>query len=174
MLAFGFFQEKLKIGINYIIEYSAQIADYDNLSPESRATQITEIKENQNIPYDYYYAHSSIPQLFNFTTSELNRLKWGLTFLFIAVHFLAVWICVKWWFGEAIPFIKLAIAYAVVIALAATVYLGGKLLGYPIQSYAFARELLGGIQSLVPLMLLAPAIWLQEFYRNTNTSTHES
>ena len=56
--------------------------------------------------------------------------------------------------------IYIASAYAVVLALAFAVYAIGSKLGFPGQSYAFARELLGALQSPAPLMLILPAIWL--------------
>ena len=167
MLGFGFFQEKLKIGINYIVEHASQVANYDSLSPENRSREILQLKEKENIPYDYYYAHNSLPILFNFSISALSKLKWGLGFAFIAIHFLAVWLILRWWFSEGISALKLIYIYLAILGLALFVYFIGKLLGHAQEAYAFARELLGGIQSLVPLMLLAPAMWLQSHFNSS-------
>lgn len=167
MLAFGFFQEKLKIGINYIVEHASLIANYNELSPESRSQEIIILKEKENIPYDYYYAHNSLPILFEFSISALSKLKWVLSFAFIAIHFLAVWLILRWWFSEGISALKLIYIYLAILGLALFVYFIGKLLGHAQEAYAFARELLGGIQSLVPLMLLAPAMWLQSHFNSS-------
>ena len=168
MLSFGFFQEKLKIGTNYILEHAPVIENYNQQSPAEREQSITQIKAEENISYDYYYSHESMGWLFQFSTGSLSALKWALSLLFVLVHFLAVWLILQWWFGPEISLKQLMVVYLLVLSLAFGVFILGRLMGFSVQGYAFARELLGGLQSLVPLMLLAPAIWLQRNFKAGN------
>jgi hypothetical protein len=161
-LAMGFYQERIKVGINFLIEHSILVPNYNDLSSSDRESAIQEIRSAQNVAYDYYYSHSSVSWLYSFGSGGLKLLKWLVTGLSIVLHFFACYFILFWWFGDVLSFKQLASLFGAVIFLAGGVLIAGKTIGYGSQAYAFARELLGSVQSLVPLMILAPAIWLKD------------
>lgn len=161
-LAMGFYQERVKVGINFLIEHSILVPNYNELGSSERESAIQAIRSSQNVAYDYYYSHSSLSWLYSFGVGGLKMLKWIVTALSILLHLLACYWILFWWFGDALSIKQLAFLFAAVILLSGSVLIAGKLMGRGAQAYAFARELLGSVQSLVPLMVLAPAIWLKE------------
>jgi hypothetical protein len=50
--------------------------------------------------------------------------------------------------------------YAVFFGFSFAVFLVGKFTGTYEQAYGVSRKIVGGLQSLVPLMILLPASWL--------------
>lgn len=161
MLFVGFFQEQVKIGINYILDHAQLVAYYDNISPSERNDAMADLKSGTDLSYDYYHSASIPSFLFHLSTSGLKVFKWVLTLGSVAVHFIAVYFVLFLWFGAMQFRLGMLISYLSVFALAAVVYVLGAFLGFGDKGYAFSRELLGALQSMVPLMFLAPAMWLK-------------
>jgi hypothetical protein len=162
VLLLGFFQEQVKIGINFILDNANQLEHWDSKDSTQRLLDLSRYKDEHYRSYDYYYSHSTVSWLSQLSLHQLAQLKWVVTGLSILLHFFAVAAILQLWFKQSIRLISLAVLYLGVIVLSGGVYVLGGWMGYPEPTYAFSRELIGGLQSLVPLMVLAPAIWLRD------------
>lgn len=160
MLFAGYLQEHLKIAVNYLLEFAPLIPHYDELMPEQREEALQLIKEGQTVVYDYYYSHRSYPFLFRFNLSSLKLLKWATAPAFVLVQLLGVLAIVWLLFREKRWLRYISVSYALVFVASFAVYFLGKLVGQEAQWYAVSRELLGALQSPMPLMLILPAIWM--------------
>ena len=147
-LALGFFQERVKISINFNLKSAGLIADYDSLDAESRMRAIQKSKIGK--PYDYYYSHNSVNLLYRLNARELVVLKWLASVLFVFTHLgLGLWL---------LKALRLAMCrwlvqgYALLFGAAAVVYIIGVVLG--VDFYLLARRIVGFLQSPLPVLVL--------------------
>ena len=147
-LALGFFQERVKISINFNLKSAGLIADYDSLDAESRMRAIQKSKIGR--PYDYYYSHNSVNLLYRLNARELVVLKWLASVLFVFTHLgLGLWL---------LKALRLAMCrwlvqgYALLFGAAAVVYIIGVVLG--VDFYLLARRIVGFLQSPLPVLVL--------------------
>jgi hypothetical protein len=163
----GFPMEKGKISINYLIEFASVRTEYDSLTARERQSTV-EASKNPTAP-DYYYSHQTPEFLFGFSHRGLRIAKWVLAILAI-VFFSALNLTVIWlWFGQK-DFVRwVALGLFAIGGLSFGIFALGALFPDSKGFYAMARELLGGIQSVVPLMLMVPALRLYQYYDNPDS-----
>jgi hypothetical protein len=151
-LLIGAIQENWKIDINYIVEWAPNVPNYKGLSIQERAQALK--NSHPYMPYDYYFNHQSNDWILQLDVGSLTKLKWGLTFLFVGVFLGVNWLLVR----TFKPPIKLEHllwkAYAIVLGVSAIIFLSTRVFGFANQGYAFVRELIGGLQSMVPGVIL--------------------
>ena len=147
-LALGFFQERVKISINFNLKSAGLITDYDSLDAESRMRAIQKSKIGK--PYDYYYSHNSVNLLYRLNVRELVVLKWLASVLFVFTHLgLGLWLL------KALRLVMcrwLVQGYALLFGAAAVVYIIGLVLG--VDFYLLARRIVGFLQSPLPVLVL--------------------
>lgn len=163
-IIFGFGLEMVKVNLNYILEFSNFIPDYNSLSQSERETGLQAIAIDA--PYDYYHNHRKLPFLYAFDQPELNKLKWIVTVIgtgfFLIVHLLLVF-----WITNERRWVRWTLwLYAGFFLLSFVIYVFGKLTGTLDQAYGISRKIAGALQSLVPLMLLIPAWWIWKNEKN--------
>lgn len=160
-LTVGFFQEFVKININYTLDTGFQIPNFFEQDYTTRTELLRKMKP-ANMPYDYYQNHNQIEALNHLSYKQLTILKWTVAILFAAV-FMAINIGVIWFITKNKSYTKwVLIFYAALFILSFAIFLFGKITGTSERAYAVSREILGGLQSIVPLMVLVPAIWLSK------------
>ncbi len=174
-IAFGFFQEYLKININYLIETGQRVPGFFLMPVEMKKAWIEYYKSKT--VQDFYHKPDTLPWLYHLSLNQLNLLKWAMALAFIIIY---------WWFNtqlvkciapNRIPIIWLTRLYLLFFTLAVAIFAIGKLTGLSDNAYLISREILGGLQSLVPLMIFAPIIWLQRqqaLASNKNNISHDS
>lgn len=158
-LIVGAVQENWKIDINYILDLHVHVPHYEQLPVAERAAAL---KSNHGyMPYDYYFNHTNNTWILALTISQLKVLKWALTVAFVAVFFFFNWRILKT-FPEADAILRpFGYAYILAFGISFLVYLAGKAVGLGDTAYAVAREVVGALQSLVPIMLVVPVVVFQ-------------
>ncbi|MDZ4824538.1 MAG: hypothetical protein SH856_13855 [Flavobacteriales bacterium] len=151
-LVIGFVQEMVKVNINYQLDMAQRITQYDQLSLQDRRQQISSL--DIEVPYDYYFSHSRIQALENFSIGGLNKLKWINTFFFIAVfmiiNFRLLQIAIP-----ASPVRKLLLpAYVVLFSASIIFYIFGHFTDSLGSTYPVARKIAGVLQSMIPAVIL--------------------
>ena len=159
-LIFGNFQEKVKLSLNNVIKYSEQIPGYDELGNEVREKMVDEIIASR--PVDFFNSNNSFSFFFKYNKSGLNKLKWVLALVFIGVFFLFNSAILHLWFNDKSLLKFLLLAYLVLSVLSIAFFGFGKMVGDPLAGYGVARKILGALQSLIPVMILFPAVLIFE------------
>jgi hypothetical protein len=165
-IAVGFFQEWLKVNINWFIDHIAYVPNYNALSPADRLEELA--KMSYNAPYDYYYSHSTISQLASFTSKQLSVLKYGIAVTLVVVYFMLNRFTIQRILRREGLTVFLRYIY---ICIAATValFFGMYFLWKPeIAMYNVGRELLGFLQSPMPVIVLYLSSLF--FLKNDNTT----
>jgi hypothetical protein len=159
-IALGFYQEQLKISINYILENAPRISGFYGLNEDQKHQAI----EAQRFiaPFDYYHSHETLRWLYNLNELQLLRLKWAVTFVSLLVFFLINASLLRLLEGNSRVLTRLALIYIVFTALAFAIYAVGKLMSMPDQTYAISRRITGALQSLVPVMIVWPFLRLSK------------
>jgi len=160
ILAFsvGFYQEKVKISVNYLIEYGSVISGFDTMTATERAQAIDQ--QRIHAPFDYYHNHSTADWLFRFTIRELTVLKWIITgcslmvFAFLNLTILKV---VQSTFSLTR---FLILTYLVLVLFSFGIYAIGIAVHSVEEAYAFSRKIIGALQSIIPAMIIWPAVVL--------------
>lgn len=154
----GFVQEFVKININYTLEAGDKIRGFYDQDAVTKKQWLTETAIDA--PFDYYHNHKRLDSLLNLNKKELTILKWVVTLVSIIIFLIINLLILKLVTGDRLLmrwFVKL---YLVFCVLAVLIYVFGKITNTLGQSYAVSREIAGGLQSMVPLMLTIPGWWL--------------
>lgn len=153
--ALGFFQEKVKISVNYLIEQGSSIDGFDSLSSSERQRAIEE--RRIHAPFDYYHNHTTVSWLFHFNIHELILMKWVITagslLLFAVVNIMLLSIVQS---GFSLTRVVI-LTYIVLVSIAFGIYAFGIVANFREESYAFSRKILGALQSIIPSMVIWPA-----------------
>lgn len=150
-IAIGFFQELVKVNINYIIENGYKIEGFYQKSAAERTVLIEESK-NKN-PFDYYHSHKSLP-IFNYLSeNQLKALKWVLTVVFVVVFFLLNRKALSWIIEDSRYKKWLLMTYTLTFISALAIFSLGTLFGYQDLFYNISRKMVGALQSPVPAMM---------------------
>jgi hypothetical protein len=159
-IALGFYQEQLKISINYILENAPRIQGFYGLSADQKHQAIE--AQRFNSPFDYYHSHETLRWLYKWDEQDLLRLKWAVTVVSLLVFFVInaslLWLLE----GNRQVLQRLALTYLIFTALAFAIYALGKLILMPHQTYAITRRITGALQSLVPVMIFWPFLRLSK------------
>jgi hypothetical protein len=92
--------------------------------------------------------------LLNWTPSEINNLKWLLTFIFTALFLLVTYLIVHIEFRNKLYTKITLVTYILITAVALGLYLLSHLTGMNDKLYGVIRTLMGIVQSFMPLMIL--------------------
>ncbi|MFZ6050975.1 hypothetical protein [Halocola ammonii] len=156
MLAFGFYQERVKIGMNFYLDLGDRVSGFYNESPEKREELFFQYRHRMN--RDPYSSSIHLSWLNHFDRSTISALKWVFTLVFTIVH-LGLAMAILWlWFGERKYLRWLVLFYGVVFVLAGAIFIFGKLTGTHDATYQVTRKLMGALQSAVPLMVFFPVV----------------
>jgi hypothetical protein len=157
----GFYQEKIKISVNYLLERGDQIPGYYNANPEQRQQWIEQTR--LDTPFDYYHNHSTVSWLYGYSRSELNFLKWGITIFFIGWFLLLNWAVLFALKVRSAAGRVLAWTYLSMSIIAFLLFAAGRGGNAEVHTYALSRKILGALQSIIPSMIIWPAsvLWHQ-------------
>jgi len=159
-LCAGFLQEYLKINVNYILETGRQIPGFFSMDEEKKKAWIEYKKKNA--PNDFYHKPETITALYSLKEQTLEQIKWINTIAFIGVFLFLNVSLVRLITGNNQLARWMLYLYGAFFILALIVFLLGKLTGKLENTYMLSREIVGGLQSLIPLMIMLPAIWVAE------------
>lgn len=168
-LVSGFYQEKLKISINYILDQGNTIPGFYESTPEQKHFSIE--RARVNAPFDYYHNHSTVAWLFGLNQRELSIMKWAVTVLF-TVWFLALNMGLLHVLNATKAAVgKLPVIYMLLFGSSFAIYCVGIVGFHEAQCYAVSRKIMGALQSIVPVMVLFPASLLWELKTKSNTNS---
>lgn len=162
----GFYQEYIKININYILDMGAQIPGFFDRDFDTRQALLESTKK-PDVPFDYYHNHKTIDSLNHLSYKQLSILKWVAAVFFVMLFMLINIGVMRLLTKEKRYTAWMVYLYIGFFVLSFVIFLFGKLTGGFQLAYSVSREILGGLQSIVPLMILVPAIWL---HKNKNFS----
>jgi hypothetical protein len=109
-----------------------------------------------------YRVIPSLHFLGQYSIAELERWKWILTLLYMAMHLLLSSFALKQVFGLHGQRRWLLAIYALGFVIAGVSYVAGKHLGQAELGYTLSRVIMGALQSPFPLMLMIPALMLDK------------
>lgn len=150
-IGIGFFQERLKVSINFTIEKGDQIEHFYEMSANERIDALKQIKTNN--PFDYYQSHDSVNILNHLSRTQLKMTKWIITVIFVLVFFLLNRLALQWIFNNSTLTKWLATTYIAAFCSALVIYFGGYIFGRPDLFYAVSRKMVGALQSPIPAMM---------------------
>lgn len=162
----GFYQEKLKISINYILEQGGRYPNFDNLTPYEKQ-QIIE-GSRVNAPFDYYHNHATVTLLYRYNAKKLAALKWVVTGGFLIWFLVLNYATLKALNVQENALRLLPFIYLFLIMLGFAIYAGAKVGFNPDHCYAVSRKIMGALQSIIPAMIVWPASKLWN-YEKLNT-----
>lgn len=151
VIAIGFFQERLKVSINFTLDKGDRIEHFYQMSFDQRVEVLAQVKNNN--PFDYYQSHESVHILNNFSRNQLKALKWGVTVFFVLVFFFLNRLALNWIFNSSVLNKWLATTYLAAFISAFVIYFGGFIFGRPDLFYAVSRKMVGALQSPIPAMM---------------------
>jgi len=164
-LLWGSVQERIKIDTNFLLDFSAQVADYDQISADARGAAVNKLAPN--VPFDYYYSHPRVPALLKLTRRQLNAFKWLFTLGAIVLCLGVTW-AVLYLLYPGRPWRKFVlITFGGIFTLGIGIYALGAVTGNLAEIYPASRKLIGAIQSP-----FAPAL-LVFLFRFGNFGTHD-
>jgi hypothetical protein len=157
----GFYQEKVKISINYILDQGAQMPGFFNLSPAEKQVRIEQARVNA--PFDYYHNHKTISFLYRFDARQLSVMKWVVTGVFMGWFLLLNLSLLHTLRANSAVVSALPRLYLVVALFSLAVFALGIAGFQKEKCYAVSREIMGALQSIVPVLLIWPAsrLWDQ-------------
>jgi hypothetical protein len=150
----GAWQEHIKIDINYILEQGALVANFDNYNADQKVELLR--STHHYMPYDYYFNHQPILMLVALKLGQLQKLKWVITFLSLVLFFMLNKLLLATFDHAQVFWKPLWMGYVGILGLAFAIFFIGRWAGIASASYSVAREMLGGLQSIVPTMIIYP------------------
>jgi hypothetical protein len=150
----GAWLEHIKIDINYISEQGAKIQNFDTFDGPTKQVMLRQ--SHAYMPFDYFFSHASIDILLTLTLIELGRLKWLLTLLAIALFYIINKSLIATFDTKRLFLKPLWVSYLSIAGFSFLFFMVGRLVGFPKEAYAVSREIIGGLQSLVPVMIVYP------------------
>jgi hypothetical protein len=163
-LSLGFYQEKLKISINYILDQSGKIPGFFNGTAEQKKRWIE--ANRFDAPFEYYHNHETVEWLYKLNASELGGLKWGATILFSVLFFVLNAAMLNSLGAKEGATTILLLFYLVLAALAFGIYALGIALSEHVHFYAISRKIMGALQSMVPVLIIWPSYRLWKYTQN--------
>jgi hypothetical protein len=171
-LVSGFYQEKLKISINYILDTGGKMPGFFDLAADEKERWIEETRIDAS--FDYYHNHQTIKWLYLLDQRQLAASKWivtgGFILLFLLLNrYTLATLGVSENVTRLLPRI-----YAALILFSLGVYAIGIAGLGPSHCYAISRKIMGALQSVVPVLILWPAakLWTLQ-YKFSGDEKHE-
>jgi hypothetical protein len=163
-LVSGFYQEKLKISINYVLDVGVKTPGFFDLSAQEKDHWVEQTRIDAS--FDYYHNHETIKWLYALDQRGLSAAKWIVTGFFIVWFlFLNRIILQRLHVGEHVIRL-LPRLYALLILFSLGVYVIGVSGFEPSHCYAVSRKIMGALQSVIPLLILWPASKLWSLQKN--------
>ncbi len=154
-IVFGFFQERVKIETNFILEQAVNIQGYAQMSGPERVAALQMFRKDH--PFDYYFNHEPVEVLMRLDEGQLVVLKWMAALVFLVLNAAIVIKAFSLWTGSKNLTRQIVVAYLGFLLVAVAVFTVSRFFGHGTEGYGFARKILGALQSPVPLMILVPA-----------------
>lgn len=164
----GFYQEKLKVSVNYILEQGQKHPEYYTLDVESRRT--FDEQNRLNAPFDYYHNHTTVSWLYRFDEKELSLLKWAITGSFIGWFLALNMLILKVLHVNENAFRMLPWIYLILTILSLAVYAAGMGFLDKQHCYAVSRKIMGALQSVIPAFVMWPAARLWDYSKSNDIS----
>jgi hypothetical protein len=154
-LVSGFYQEKLKISINYILEQGARTPGFFEQTPDVKYEWIEHARVSA--PFDYYHNHQTITWLYHFDSRQLLMLKWGVTGFFL-LWFLMLNILLLRTLSISDEITRyIPLLYGSLILISLILYGAGSISGQHQIAYTLSRRVMGALQSVIPVLIIWPA-----------------
>jgi hypothetical protein len=165
MVLFGYYQENVKVALNYRIALSEKYPWLDQMPGEQKASEAEKLTPVTTI--DYYYGHERISWLNHFSLPRLRQLKWFLTLVFTAVFLLLNGALARATATDKAGIWKrLLVFYGMIFSAALAFYALGVGFGFPTEAYNVSRKMVGFLQSPMPFFV----IWLSHKLLKKNES----
>jgi hypothetical protein len=164
LIAAGFMLEKVKVSLNFVIEYSAKIPDYNEMDALEREACVESFRRNN--PSDYFHSHEPFEYFFRLKSDELIWVKWRIAIIallvFCALNTISVWLILV----DHVALRWLMFIYFLIILMAALFFFFEWFFGSDTGALAVARKILAAGQSGIPaiLILLIFKLKLQSTY----------
>jgi hypothetical protein len=150
-IGIGFFQEWVKVNVNFTLDKSSEVENFFEKSAEERIIQIEKLKSNN--PFDYYESHNSLEFLQYFSRYQLQVFKWVVTFVFVIVFFFLNRKALSWLIVDDRMNRWLLSTYVISFLTAFFIYGLGHVFGSMDLFYNISRKMVGALQSPVPAMM---------------------
>jgi hypothetical protein len=147
ILFIGFFQERVKVSVNFILDKSTNVPHFFNLPPEQRIEALAQLKEQGS--FDYYYSHGNIKTLYAMSHIQLKVLKWFITALSVLIHLGINILILRFFNSPKFHFKLLYYLSALIFIIALCSQLLGTLLNLNNEFYPITRGLMGILQTPV-------------------------
>jgi len=157
-IGLGFFQEFIKINLNNMIETGREIPGFFDLDV-SKKKAWTEYKM-RNSPTNFYNSAGTLEVFYKMDEQSLIKTKWVLTGLFIALYFVLNASVLKFLTDFRHSTKWMIYFYSLFFIVALGTYLIGNTFSWTEKAYSISRKIVGGLESIVPSMILLPTIWL--------------
>lgn len=159
-LFFGFIQESVKIELNNVIETGKNVPYFYEMNTNTKKDWVEYRKKNNTA--DFYNSQKSIEWMCKLSYNELIALKWVITFVFITVFFFINAYILNTIIGQSTFFKWTVYFYLIFFSISIIIFVFGKAAGFSEITYPISRKIAGGLQSLVPIMILLPTYWLSK------------
>jgi len=164
----GSWQEHIKIDINYLVEQGGRIPNFDNYDITTKLDLLSQ--SHAYMPFDYYFSHAPIELLVSLKLHQLAQLKWGVTCCAILIFFSINHLLIRTFDRPRLFFRPLWMGYLSVTSFSFLFFVLGRILGFPKEAYSVSREIIGGLQSMVPVMIIFPL----HLFISKQSSNHDS
>jgi len=152
MIMAGFALENVKVSLNFIIEFSGRIPEYDSLNPQEREVELAVYRRNS--PSDYYHSHKPLSFFHSFKRSDLVVLKWAVVAIaiiaFAALNAFSLWLII----GNISALRWLALVYLLIIVLGSVFFVVERAVFIESYSVAVSRKILNAGQSGIPALIV--------------------
>jgi len=157
----GFYQERVKISINYILDQGSQIPGFFNLPPAEKQVRIEQARVSA--PFDYYHNHKTITFLYRFDARQLSVMKWMVTGIFMGWFLVLNLFLLHTLRSNNAVIRSLPRLYLFFALFSLGVFAVGVAGFQKEKCYAVSREIMGALQSIVPVLIIWPAsrLWDQ-------------
>ena len=151
-LVMGFVQEKTKVSLNFIIDAAAQSTSWDDLDVQNRVQVLNEFRRFR--PSEYYSNHEPIEFYLNYSKKQLATMKWLLLGIWVLVFWVINYFLLRVAFGRTMVLSYLHWGQGLLLLIGGATFGLAKATGTMSQGYGVARELIGGVQSMIPAFIL--------------------
>lgn len=151
MISMGFFQEWVKVNINFTLEQAPKVPGFYTYPAAERSAKLEQLKRNS--PFDYYHSHYPIGALQHFSESSLKKLKWMLTVFFVLWFFAVNQWLVKRIIHDPRGSSWIQLTYVISFLGAFFIYSLGWFFGHSDLFYNISRKMVGALQSPIPVMM---------------------
>lgn len=152
MITAGFALENVKVSLNFVMEFSGKVPEYDSLNPQKREMELAVYRRNS--PSDYYHSHKPISLLYSFKRDDLVVLKWAVVAIallaFGALNAFSLWLIIRTIYALR----WLALVYSLIIVLGIVFFVVERAIFIEPYSVTVSRKILNAGQSGIPALIV--------------------